>query len=793
MLSKYLKQTVKYILKHKIDSIINLLGLTIGITTFIVLTSYISFEYSFDSSIPHNKKIYRIVSDVPQQNGNIMNTAMSSGYFSKTADEHFKEIIASTRITPSFETLIKVNDKSSYENNFWFVDSSFFKVFDFELLQGNPENVLDGSFNIVISERIAKKYFGKTNPVNQTLIVHNQWQYTVTGILKDLPSNLHLDIDFMATPDSIGGFRRNFWGALGLFNYILLDDFINPDSLEQDFYDFSVERMGVDWANTVLFKLQAINDIHLKSDRLHEVAKTSDSKQLYYLIGIALLILVMAGLNFMNIYSSRAEYRSKEVGLKKNFGAQRKNLIFQFLTESLFFTFIAVIISLVFIYYTWNVFENFIQTDIPFQINKLIFLLLGVILFTGVLAGLYPAFYLSSFKPIYALTALFRNKKNGSFLRKFLVMIQFSLSIFMIIATLIVFIQMQFIKNKDLGFNQNNILTVRLQIEEPNSTNSAIKAEFVNIKGVQEISFSSARIDNILAGQRPYILEDSVSTENTMDYMIRTLRVDENFIPLYEINISEGRNFSLEYSTDIDNSIIANQAAIKLLGLKDPVGKNLISHRQDSNYVYTIIGVMDDFNYQSLHTPIEPLFFRFDTDNLFEMSIKSANSGLTQVVRDIERKMTDISPEFPASINVLSDKIYAHYEKEEKLSTLYHILTILSIFIASLGLFGIVSFILEKKTKSTGIRKVLGASNLNLFISLSKELMVWLCISALISFPASYFVMKKWLQGFAYKTEIHWWIFPLSFLILFTISLLTISYKTYKTITINPAECLRYE
>lgn len=793
MIYKILKQAAKHIVKNKLDSFINILGLTIGISAFVILINYVYFEYSFDSSIPHNNSIYRIVSDVPQQNGSIMNTAMSSGYFSKAAEEHFTEIISSARITPSFETLVKVNDISSYEKNFWFADSSFFNIFQFELVQGNPSKVLDGSFKIVISERIAKKYFGNSNPINQTILVHNQWQYTVSGILKNLPSNLHLDIDFLATPDSVRGFHQNFWGALGLFNYILLEEGTNPKLLEKDFYDFSVERMGIDWANIVQFKLQAVNDIHLKSDRMHEVAKTTDTKQLHYLIGIAFLILFMAGVNFMNLYSSRAEYRSKEVGLKKVIGAHRINLIFQFLTESVFYTFISVIISSILILYTWNIFESFLNTDIPFEFNKIFYLLIAVILFIGILAGIYPALYLSSFEPVYAIKALFRNKKNGSILRKILVITQFSLSLFMIIATIIVYLQMNYIRSKNLGFDHNNLLTIRPQSEELISNNAVLREEITSIQGVKDICFSSTRIDNILAGQRPYVLEDSATSGNTMDYMIRTIWVDDNFIPLYKLNILEGRNFSLDYSTDADYSIIINQSAADLMGITNPVGKKLKSYMQDSNYVYTIIGVMNDFNYQSLHSPIEPLFFRFESDNLPIMSIKSTDRDLAQVIRKVERKMADLIPEFPSSVNILSDDINAHYDKEKKISILYQILTFLSIFIACLGLFGIVSFILEKKTKSTGIRKILGASDVSLFLNLSKELMVWLCISALISFPASIVVMNKWLQGFAYKTNIHWWIFPLAFIILFIISIITIGYKTYKTVRVNPSECLRYE
>jgi putative ABC transport system permease protein len=787
MILGYIKHALKTIFKNKIDSIINILGLTIGISTFIILINFINFEYSFDSSIPNNKNIYRIISDVPQQNGNIMNTAMSSGYFKKSADEYFSEILASTSITPSFDTYIKVNDKSSYESNFWFADSSFFNVFQFDLIQGNPKDVLKGPFKIVISERMAKKYFGNTNPINQTIEVHNSWDYTVSGILKNLPSNMHLDVDFLATPDSIGSFRRDFWGALGLFNYVLLEDDTDPILMEKNFHNFSIERMGEQWANIIQFKLQAITDIHLKSNRMHEVAKTSDSKQLYYLIGIAFLVLLMAGVNFMNLHSSRAEYRSKEVGLRKVVGAHKGNLILQFLIESLIYTLIAVCISIAIVFYTWNIFETFLGTDIPFQTGKMFYLLLGVILFTGILSGLYPAIYLSSFKPVDAFKALFRNKKNGSFIRKVLVITQFSLSIFMIIATLIVLMQMQYVKSKDLGFDKNNLLYVAIQ------TNESTKEEFKSIPGVQDICFSSVQIDNILAGQRQYILEDSVSTGNTMDYMIRTIRVDDNFIPMYKIHLLKGRNFSTEFSTDPDNAIIANQAAINLLGLKEPIEKRLIMATEDSNYVFHIIAVMEDFNYQSLHSPIEPLFFRFSMDNLPIMSIKTNNEKITSVINSVEKKTAELSPDLPTHVNILSDKINEHYEKEEKVSTLYYILTFISLFIASLGLFGIVSFLLEKKTKSTGIRKILGASNAKLFISLSKELMVWLCISAMISFPASYYVMNKWLQGFAYKIDIYWWIFPLAFLILFMISLITITYKTYKTITVNPADCLRYE
>ena len=793
MLLKYFKQSFNYILKNRIDSLINIVGLTIGITSFFILINYISYEFSFDKNIPNYQNIYRIVSDVPQQNGNIMNTAMSSGYFSRSADEYFSEIEASTRIALSFETLFKYNDIVSFENNSWYCDSTFFKVFDLELKQGDPGEVLKGSFKMVISEKMAKKYFGNADPVNQTLLVHNRWHYTISGILKDQPSNMHIDIDFLLTPDSIPSFTRENWGALGLFSYVKLKKNVDPSILEKRFQDYTVEKMGEKWADIVRFKLQPIADIHLKSDRLHEVAKTSDLKQLRYLMGIALLILIMAGVNFMNIYSSRAEYRSKEVGLRKVVGANRINLISQFLLESLLFTIIALVLSFIFIYYTWGIFEKFINSDISLNVANILIFIFSILFLIGIIVGLYPALYLSSFKPIFALKGVFRSSKNGSLYRKVLVITQFSLSIFMIIATLVVLLQMEFIKSKDLGFEHNNMLTIRLSTENLYSNNESIKAQLMNIRGVEDICFSSSKIDNILAGQRAYVKADSTTLENTMDFMIRTIWVDEKFIPVYKMKLIKGRNFSLEFASDRDNSIIANEAAIKLLGLDEPIGARVSSFISDTNYTYNIIGVIQDFNYQSLHTPVEPLFFRYANENFPILSLKYKPEYAISITNNINSAMQDISPDYPVKSNLLTDDIQADYIKEIKISALYIILTILSILIACLGLFGMVSFILEKKTKSTGIKKVLGASNIDLFISLSKDLFLWMVISVIISFPLSYIVMNKWLQSFAYRIDIYWWIYPLSFLLLFFVSFLTVSYKTIKTITINPAQSLRYE
>ena len=793
MLLKYFKQSFNYILKNRIDSLINIVGLTIGITSFFILINYISYEFSFDKNIPNYQNIYRIVSDVPQQNGNIMNTAMSSGYFSRSADEYFSEIEASTRIALSFETLFKYNDIVSFENNSWYCDSTFFKVFDLELKQGDPGEVLKGSFKMVISEKMAKKYFGNADPVNQTLLVHNRWHYTISGILKDQPSNMHIDIDFLLTPDSIPSFTRENWGALGLFSYVKLKKSVDPSILENRFQDYTIEKMGEKWADIVRFKLQPIADIHLKSDRLHEVAKTSDLKQLRYLMGIALLILIMAGVNFMNIYSSRAEYRSKEVGLRKVVGANRINLISQFLLESLLFTIIALVLSFIFIYYTWGIFEKFINSDISLNVANILIFILSILFLIGIIVGLYPALYLSSFKPIFALKGVLRSSKNGSLYRKVLVITQFSLSIFMIIATLVVLLQMEFIKSKDLGFEHNNMLTIRLSTEDLYSNNESIKAQLMNIRGVEDICFSSSKIDNILAGQRAYVKADSTTLENTMDFMIRTIWVDEKFIPVYKMKLIKGRNFSLEFPSDRDNSIIANEAAIKLLGLDEPIGARVSSFIRDTNYTYNIIGVIQDFNYQSLHTPVEPLFFRYANENFPILSLKYKPEYAISITNNINSAMQDISPDYPVKSNLLTGDIQADYIKEIKISALYIILTILSILIACLGLFGMVSFILEKKTKSTGIKKVLGASNIDLFISLSKDLFLWMVISVIISFPLSYIVMNKWLQSFAYRIDIYWWIYPLSFLLLFFVSFLTVSYKTIKTITINPAQSLRYE
>jgi putative ABC transport system permease protein len=551
--------------------------------------------------------------------------------------------------------------------------------------------------------------------------------------------------------------------------------------------------MGENWANLVQFKLQSVRDIHLYSDRLHEVANTMDVKQLKYLSGISLLILLMAGLNFMNIYSARAEYRSKEVGLKKLFGAKRFNLIFQFLSESILYTLISILISISIIIFLNSFLENLTQSQFKLEFTNTIFILVIILVFIGVISGLYPAIYLSSFKPLNTIKGIFRSKKSGSSLRKVLTIIQLSLALFMIFATFVVYLQMKYIRNKDLGFDHANLLSLSLNTRELFTRNKMLKDEFSKFSGVKDICFSSSRIDNILAGQRSYVLKDSSSSENNMDYMIRTIFVDENYIPLYDIKINDGRNFSLEYPTDIDNSIIINESGAKLLGLSNPVGKQVISYYNDSNYVFNIIGVMKDFNYQSLHTPIEPLFFRFRDNNFSVMTIKASDKEIQETVKFSENKMNELSPDYPISTEILSDEINTHYDKEKRISTIYQLLTFLSIFIACLGLFGIISFILEKKTKETGIKKVLGASNRDLFFSLSKDLLLWLSFAAIVSFPIGYYIMEKWLDRFAYKTTLYWWLFPLSFLLIFLVSFITISYKTLKAIRSNPIDSLRYE
>jgi len=803
MLKNYFKIAFRNLIRFKAYSLINIFGLAIGIASCIIILLFVSDELSYDKHNEKAEQIYRVHTR-GKLLGNELNMAVSPTPLGETMVNDFPEVINSARLSYNANMLIRYNDNVFNETRFFWADSTIFEVFTMQFIQGDPKTALDEPHTLVITESLAKKYFGKEDPMDKIMNMEDGTAYTVSGVIKDCPTNSHFRYDLFASLSSWGGGERNtYWVSNNFYTYILLKEGASGTGLQKKLPEFAKKYAGpqlqqllgitYDEAKTrgyvYEFLMQPLLDIHLNSHLDYEIEPNSDIRYVYIFSIIAVFILVIACINFMNLTTARSSTRSKEVGIRKVLGSNKAKLVKQFLTESILLAFFAVLIAIVLVEILLPAFSQLSGKDLQTNyFNNLLAVpaLIITVVFVGFLAGIYPAFFLSSFQPVKVLKGK-PNEGRKSLLRSGLVVFQFAITIILFACTLVVFNQMKFIQEKKLGFDKEHVLVIQRAWALENHA-KAFKDELLQNSKI----ISASNTDNLpgkLFGQTVFKPEDAPLSQQ---YPLAIMSTDYSFSKTLGLEISDGRYFSEESTTD-STAIILNESAVKFMDMKDPLGKRIVLPDDNQGRFFTIIGVLKDFHYESLHQHIRPLAVFLNRGQTAYLPIRIRPNDISKTLSFIETQWKKFVPGKPFEFFFLDEDFDKLYQSEQKTGQIFTAFSVLAIFIACLGLFGLTAFTVERRIKEIGIRKVLGASISTIVFLISKEFLKWVLIANLIAWPVAYYFMNNWLENFAYRTEITFWVFIFSGVIALIIALFTVSSQTIKAATANPVKSLRYE
>jgi len=794
MLKNYLLLAIKNFRKQKMFSGINILGLTVGITCCLMIFLFILNEFSYDNFHKNGKNIYRIMR-VGETNGEKSNIPwVSPPYSTALLNDYPDAVQKAIRVQPDND-LVSYKNVSYNEKKIYLVDSNFFEFFSFRLVKGNPATVLNDPLSIVMTASAAKKYFGSEDPIGKVVDFNKKMQLKVTGIAADVPVNSHLNFD-MIVP--LSNWRNspwmNQWPNNGLFVYLQLNPSVNPEQLKKLFPAFMDKYMGKIYREngfTMGLTMNPLKDIYFEGESPFDNVKHGSRKMVYIFMSIAILILVIACINFMNLATARATDRSKEVGLRKVLGAVRRQLAWQFIFESLLFATIAAVAAIILLQVVMPAYTNFLGYNLPSYWNNPWFytFIAGVIVIIGILAGSYPALLLSSFSPIESLKGKLKVGKHGAFFRKTLVVFQFGISVLLIISVTIVMRQMYYVRNTDLGFSKEQSMIVRLD-------NGAIWDKKIQFKNELQADPAVAGV-SLMSGE-PGGFHDNYSFEAESKpgekLMLNTEFADFEYVKTLGLKLIAGRNFSAQFVTDSTQSVIINRSAASVLGYtpEEAVGKWIRNIYQDT-VRRTIVGVVEDFHYASLKQAIGSLVVSTKKDDRRLALIKLKTANLQPAIERIKKMYRAAAPDFPFEYDFLDERFDTLYKSEIKQESLLSVFSLIAICIACLGLFGLASYTAIKRTKEIGVRKVLGSSVQNIVLLLSKDLLKPVLIGTIIAIPAGYFITQKWLQGFAYRVNIHWWLFAMAATIAVLIALITVSVQAFKAALANPVKSLRTE
>lgn len=810
MFKNYILVAWRNLRKNKTFSLLNIAGLAVGLACFILIAMYVMDELSYDKHNVKADRIYRINSDI-RFGGTDLRLAVCSDPMGATLKKDYPQVEQFVRIyASSGSKLLKKGTGFIEEVNVAHADSTIFEVFTLPVVAGNPKTALNEPNTVVVSETAAKKYFGTVDALGKGIEVNDDKHtvYKVTAVMKDMPQNAHFNYDFIFSMDNV----EYGWGNFLSHNfqtYVLLQpgtdykafnknftQVINKYILPQAKQLMQINSME-DFARTgnkLEYSLMPMLDIHLYSDRFPELGVNSNIQYVYIFSAVALFILLIACVNFMNLSTARSSNRAKEVGIRKVLGTGKKSLIGQFLTESTLMVFIGLLLAIGLVWLSIGYFNNIagktLSITMLLQPGYLLFLLLIPVV-TGVLAGLYPAFFLSSFQPIAVLKGRTGKAFNRSNFRSALVIFQFFTSIVLIIGTIVVFKQLNYIQNAKIGFNKDQMLIVN-GTWALNNKADAFRNEVAKMSGVKASSFAGyLPVSNSSRNDNTFSTEAVMNEKN--GFNMQVWNVDYDYIPVMGMEVLKGRNFSKEYGSD-STAIIINEAAAKMLGFDDPVGKKLYTSGGNDNEVisYTIVAVVKNFNYESLRKNVGPLSMRLGY-NKWATAFKVSATDVTALIKNIETTWKSMAPDMPFSYQFLDESFDNMYRAEQRVGKVALSFALLAIFIACLGLFGLAAYMAEQRTKEIGVRKVLGASVTSITALLSKDFVKLVCIASLIAFPVAWWAMSTWLRDFAYRVNISWWVFALAGFIALLIAVLTVSSHAIKAALTNPVKSLRNE
>jgi putative ABC transport system permease protein len=792
MIRNYLKIAFRNLWRHKSFSLINIVGLAIGLTASVLIFMYVKFELSYDDFNTKADQIYRVNTDLITSN-EAMKWSISTAPMGPALKADFPEVLEFTRVFRS-NVLVKVKDQLFKERRMLFAEPSLFKIFDFQLVKGSAEQALKNPYSVVLTESTAKKYFGSADPMGKTLVLDNKYPVTVTGVVKEAPANSQLKFDLLYSVSSLDKEypgRLSQWDNFGNFTFLLLKRGTNASLLQAKMPAFlrnhiseADKKQGMNYA---LF-LEPLKETYMS-------ARTIDGgnvKNVYIFSVIGLFILLIAAINFINLTTARATERAKEVGVRKVIGAGRNQLVWQFLGESIMICLISFVFAALLISLLLPMFNQIAGKEICNNIfeHGYIGLVLLIALVIGLLAGVYPALVLSGFKPVVVLKGRFTTSAKGTLLRKALVVTQFAISIVLIVGTLVVYKQLNYMRNQALGFNKDQMLTIKFGNDETVIKNyQSIENELKAVPNVLSITMSQG-----LPGfDSPNAHSELENRQGNMQSVNMNLyEVDYNFIPAYGMKVIAGRAFSTAFGTDSTKAIVINEAAVKVLGYasaNDAIGKRFVQWGRDGK----IIGVVKNFNYRSLQENVEPLNMRLNTPHAETFSLKIATKDIPATIAALATKWKVLVPQQPFSYDFVDQNFNKQYANEERFGTLFLYFAALAIFISCLGLLGLVAYSTVQRTREIGIRKVLGASVMGIVSMLSKEFLALVVVALLIAFPLAWFGMNTWLHDFAYRINISWVVFVAAGAISMLIAFTTVCFQSIKAALANPVKSLKSE
>ncbi len=794
MIKNYFKTAFRNLWRHRVFSFINVMGLTVGLTACFLIFLYVRFELSYEAFNTKADRIYRVVCDIKTPT-EVINAGGPSWAVAPHIVHEFPEIESAVRVMGD-DLLVRRGDNLKFrEKKSLWADSAFFRVFDYKLLKGNPDKALSEPFSVVLSETAARKYFGNEDPMGQVLLIGGEGKAaTVTGIMKDMPENTMLKADIVASMTTItrkfNSELDNQWGNYGAGAFLLLKPGTNAAALQAKFPAFLERRNGDEMKRNQMYAtllLEPLRDVYLHSTR--DGNKSGNINNVYIFSVIAVFILLIACINFINLTTARSAERAKEVGIRKVVGAMKGQLALQFIGESVILCCIAfvltVISSLLLLPLFNQVAGKVISTGIFSNIQYLVILFASAI-GIGLLAGIYPALVLSSFRPVVVLKGRFATGTRGILLRKGLVVAQFSISIALIIGTIVVYRQMQYMRNQDLGFNKDQLLVIETNGDPGRD---AFKQAVTGIPNV----VSTAAASSVPGSGNPGAYSEIENSKGELQIANLDLYfVDFDYIPQMKIRMVAGRPFSRDFGSDTTHAMVLNEAAVKMFGYASPqqaIGKRFKQWGREG----TIVGVMKDFHFRSLQQQIKPLSMRIEPGGCDLVTVKINPKALPATLAAIEGKWKEISPQKPYSYFFLDEYFDRQYRAEEKFGKLFLNFAVLAIFISCLGLLGLASYSTMQRTREIGIRKVMGATVTGIVQLLSKDFLKLVAIAFVIATPVAWMGMHKWLQDFAYQVNMSWWIFLLAGIMALVIAVITISFLAIKAAVANPVQSLKSE
>lgn len=806
MIRNYITVAIRNIIKNKVYSILNITGLAIGIMAFVMIMLYVQFETSYDKHFPTSDRIYRVYTR-GSLNGDFEMVATPAPIGAAFVNE-IPGVLMSTRVRNVGFPVFRYEDKVFSEERSFLADSTFFDVFGLELLQGDKNTALVEPNTIILTESTAKRYFGDDDPVGKVINSDRRRDYVVTGVVADPPPNTHFHFDFLSSMMTYPGMANNdIWVSNNFYTYLLLDENTSPEEVQSKFPEMvlkyagpQIEQfLGVSWDKLVAqgasygFYLQPLTDIHLHSHYDYEVEQNGNILYVRIFSLVALFILVIACINFMNLATARSAKRAREVGVRKTLGSVRSQLIQQFLTESIVLSTVATIFALLLVI----LLLPFYNTLGGFQLELNLFsdpiaipFILMLILLVGIISGSYPAFFLASFNPVKVLKGSSASKGHKSWLRSGLVIFQFTITIMLFAGTIVIYNQLNYIQNKDLGYDKENVIIVEKTDDIGESIN-AFKEDLRKDPNILSVSNSTSLIGHNYNNNVRQIHGEPA--ENSIIY--QEFLADQYYAETYGIEMAQGRFFDPMRVADSTAAVI-NEAAVKALGIDDPLGKAIEDNFGGEEMIlYPIIGVVKDYHLSSLHSPVEPMLLRSFRPGQFGRftAVKIIPADIQGTLEYIEQIWTKYAIDQPFEYTFLDDDFNQLYEEERRTSKIVTIFSILALFIASLGLFGLSSYVTEQRTKEIGIRKVLGASVPNIYILLSKSILALVAIATLIAWPITYMAMNNWLENFAYRITFNQLFFLVSGIVAFIIAQATVTSQALKAARSNPVRALKYE